>query len=63
MCGSAHGLMVPYWSTKLGFGEDQVVAKQVSERAGDLTVRWDKETSTIALQGHTVMTMSGNILL
>ncbi|TCD65466.1 hypothetical protein EIP91_002583 [Steccherinum ochraceum] len=63
VCGAAHGLMVPYWSEKLGFGDDQVAAKQVSQRAGDLRVKWDKGANTIALAGHTVITMSGHMLL
>jgi len=63
VCGSAHSVMTPYWSEKLGFGEKQTTVKQVSPRGGDLGVRWSKSEGSVALRGYTITTMSGKLYL
>jgi len=62
VCGSAHGLLVPYWSSKLGIAPgEEIKAKQVSPRGGDLRVVWNKENGRIRLRGQCVILASGEI--
>ncbi|THH29351.1 hypothetical protein EUX98_g4834 [Antrodiella citrinella] len=50
VCGSAHGLLTPYWSKKQGFGDKQVSVKQVSPRGGGLDVKWNIQEGTVTLR-------------
>ncbi|KAF8973498.1 hypothetical protein BDZ97DRAFT_1911985 [Flammula alnicola] len=64
VCGSAHGLLVPYWYSKLGIAPGQEVkSKQVSSRGGNLRVVWKKEEGRIKLQGQTVILATGELQL
>ncbi|KJA25477.1 hypothetical protein HYPSUDRAFT_53038 [Hypholoma sublateritium FD-334 SS-4] len=62
VCGSAHGLLVPFWSSKLGIAPgEEIKAKQVSARGGDLRVVWEKEAGTFRLRGQCVTLASGEL--
>ena len=63
VCGSAHCSLTTYWAEKSGKGEDQILAKQVSRRGGDLRVQWSKKGDSVALQGKVVVTMKGELYL
>ena len=51
--GSAHCALGPYWSDKLG--KDELRARQISARGGDLRVRVDGDRVRISGQAVTVM--------
>ena len=62
VCGSAHGVMGPYWYTKRGIiPGHEVKAKQVSKRGGDLRVIWEKEAGRVKLRGQSVILATGNL--
>ncbi|KIP10072.1 hypothetical protein PHLGIDRAFT_101637 [Phlebiopsis gigantea 11061_1 CR5-6] len=63
VCGSAHCLLAPYWSAKLGKGDEEMRAKQVSARGGDLKVRFLGSQGRVALGGQTKTTLKGSVLL
>ena len=63
VCGSAHCLLAPYWSVKLGKIGDTLTVKQVSQRGGDLKVRWLEEEGLVVLGGKTRTIMMGTLLL
>lgn len=52
VCGSAHGLLMPYWSTKKNEPKGRLLkATQVSPRGGNLRVLWDQDQDIVRLQG------------
>ncbi|MCT9928983.1 PhzF family phenazine biosynthesis protein [Planotetraspora sp. A-T 1434] len=55
--GSAHCVLSPYWSDKLG--RDRLVGEQVSERGG--TVRTTLRGDRVELAGHAVTIWSGEL--
>ena len=57
MTGSAHCVLTPYWAKRLG--KNELTARQVSARGGDLhcTLRGDRVT----LAGHAVLYLEGTI--
>jgi len=57
--GAAHTSLAPYWCRVLG--RTQLRARQVSERGGELTVRWEGER--VQLIGHAVPVAEGTIRL
>lgn len=57
--GSAHTMLIPYWSEKLG--KTQMLARQVSTRGGD--VRCELQGKRVLMSGTAVTWMQGNILL
>ncbi|KAG6846103.1 hypothetical protein H0H87_006467 [Tephrocybe sp. NHM501043] len=62
VCGSAHCVMVPYWYTHFGIASGQEIrARQVSARGGDLKLVWEQETSSIKLAGEVVVLGRGEI--
>jgi len=64
VCGSAHGVMAPYWYTKRGIPPShEVKAKQVSKRGGDLRIVWEKEAGRVRLRGQSVVLATGNLEL
>ncbi|KAK7685533.1 hypothetical protein QCA50_011400 [Cerrena zonata] len=67
VCGSAHCSLTTYWAEKTGKGGDQMLAKQVSRRGGDLKVQWLREegegAGRVALQGEVLVTMKGELYL
>ena len=63
VCGSAHGVLTPYWSGKLGLAPGDVVkARQVSKRGGELRLVWDKERGTLRLRGQCSIFAKGEII-
>ena len=57
--GSAHCLLTPYWSNRLG--KLQMHARQLSERGGELGCELAEER--VILKGHAVLTMNGTLIL
>jgi predicted PhzF superfamily epimerase YddE/YHI9 len=55
--GSAHCVLAPYWANRLG--KQQLRARQISARGGDMicTLRGDR----ITLAGHAVLYLEGTI--
>ena len=55
--GSAHCVLTPYWAKRLG--KNELTARQISARAGDLhcTLRGDRVT----LAGHAVLYLEGTV--
>ena len=59
VCGSAHCMLGPYWSSKLG-GKTELQARAASKRGGHVRVRLaDKR---VKLGGRAVTTMTGTLL-
>jgi predicted PhzF superfamily epimerase YddE/YHI9 len=57
--GSAHCLLTPYWSSRLG--KLKLHARQLSERGGEL---WcELAEKRVILKGHAALTMSGTLIL
>lgn len=63
VCGSAHCLLIPYWTSKLSRRGEEILAKQVGQRGGDLKVRWLESEGLVALGGQTRTTMKGELFL
>lgn len=63
VCGTAHCLLVPFWSSKLGKIGKEMSAKQVSPRGGDLKVRWLEDEELVLLGGKVKVTMKGVVCL
>lgn len=63
-CGAAHCLLAPYWAQKLAKAEAaEILTKQVSERGGDLKVRWHEAKGEITLSGQSRSIVKGEVLL
>ncbi|KAH7915211.1 hypothetical protein BJ138DRAFT_998447 [Hygrophoropsis aurantiaca] len=62
VCGSAHTLLVPYWSKKLDEVGKELSAKQVSPRGGELKVTWDQEHKTVRLRGQGIVITRGEMV-
>lgn len=60
VCGSAHGLLVPYWDRKLDKKGGTMHSYQSSARGGDLWVSLDKEKELVRLAGHVVKVAEGS---
>ncbi|KAK4784225.1 hypothetical protein SAY86_018593 [Trapa natans] len=61
VCGSAHCVLAPYWSKKLG--KDQFIANAASPRGGFLNVQLDERNQRVLLQGKAVTVMKGYVLV
>ncbi len=57
--GSAHSMLIPYWSEKLG--KTQMSARQVSLRGGDL--RCELKGDRVLIGGQATLYMKGKIFL
>lgn len=57
--GSAHTMLIPYWSEKLG--KTRMLARQVSSRGGDM--RCELQGNRVLMSGKATTWMQGNILL
>jgi predicted PhzF superfamily epimerase YddE/YHI9 len=55
--GSAHTTLTPYWAKRLG--KNELIARQISRRGGDLTCRINGERTFIS--GQAVTYLSGTI--
>ncbi|VDB86442.1 unnamed protein product [Peniophora sp. CBMAI 1063] len=62
VCGSAHGLLVPYWDRKLGLKGATMDSYQASARGGDLWVGLEEEKGLVRLAGHVVKVVEGTIM-
>ena len=56
--GSTQGLLVPYWSAKLG-KKGTMVSHQASARGGDLWVTLEEEKRVVRLAGHILKVAEG----
>ncbi|KAF9469672.1 hypothetical protein BDZ94DRAFT_1151766 [Collybia nuda] len=64
VCGSAHCVLVPYWSKKLNIARgNEIKATQVSRRGGDLKVVWDSEEDIVTLRGEVTILANGELCL
>ena len=61
VCGSAHALLAPYWTAKLGTHGQTMRSHQVSARGGDLWVTLDAEEKLVRLAGHVLKVVEGAI--
>ena len=57
--GSAHCLLGPFWSAKLG--HTAMHARQVSHRGGELWVTIDEAAQTVTIAGHAVTVVRGEL--
>jgi PhzF family phenazine biosynthesis protein len=57
--GSAHSMLIPYWAEKLN--KQQMLARQVSERGGDL--RWQLAGDRVLIGGQAITYLIGKVLL
>ena len=61
VCGMAHCLLTPYWCEKYGIAPGQEVkAKQVSVRGGNLRAIWDDVSGTVKLRGQVIFFATPN---
>lgn len=64
VCGSANCLSAPYWAKKLGIPSGQEMhAKQVSPRGGDLWVTVEGERKKVLLRGEVKTVAEGKLYL
>lgn len=64
VCGSAHGMLAPYWHQKSSLEAGaRMLAHQVSERGGYIEAQWDELRGTCKLTGEAVVSMKGDIFL
>ena len=62
VCGSAHCMLVPYWTQKLGVnGNGFMRAKQVGPRGGELDVVWLEDEERVLLRGEYRVVMKGEL--
>lgn len=61
VCGSAHCLLTPYWCEKHGIAGQEISAKQVSERGGDIRAVWDDIRGTVKLSGQAAIFATGQL--
>lgn len=64
VCGSAHCMMVPYWSKKKGVARGQEIkATQVSARGGILKLVWESDKDAVTLMGQLAVLAKGELYL
>ena len=64
VCGSANCLLAPYWAQKLGKKEgEEMFAKQVSQRAGDLWTEVDMVNKKVLLSGEATTFAKGEFTI
>jgi predicted PhzF superfamily epimerase YddE/YHI9/GNAT superfamily N-acetyltransferase len=61
--GSAHCVLAPYFSSKLGGNKQKLIGKQMSQRGGIVECKLNKSGATVQLSGQAVMMMSGTLYL
>ena len=57
--GSAHTVLVPWWSKRLG--KTRLAARQCSSRGGDLDLRYSADNAVVAVAGTAVVVLDGRI--
>ncbi|KAI0347647.1 Diaminopimelate epimerase-like protein [Trametopsis cervina] len=63
VCGSAHCMLTPYWAQKLAKADEEMAAKQVSKRGGDLRVKFHENDGLITLSGQTKLVQKGELFV
>ncbi|KAF8079024.1 hypothetical protein FPV67DRAFT_1648599 [Lyophyllum atratum] len=64
VCGSAHCVMAPYWYNQLEIASGQEIkARQVSRRGGDLKLMWESEKNILRLSGEVALLGKGEVIL
>lgn len=61
MTGSAATVAGPYWSKHLG--KQELKARQLSKREGDLWLTIKPDTQRIIISGEAVLVLEGHVLL
>ncbi len=62
VCGTAHAILTPYWTSKLGLTPGkEISARQVSKRGGELRIVWEKDQGIIRLRGRCAIFGKGEI--
>ncbi|PIA34015.1 hypothetical protein AQUCO_03900127v1 [Aquilegia coerulea] len=61
VCGSAHCVLAPYWSKKLG--KCDLKAYMASPRGGILDLHLNEETQRLLIAGRSVIVMEGSLLV
>lgn len=59
--GSSHCTLIPYWARRLG--KDELVARQVSARGGELYCVYHADRSRVSISGHALTYLEGQIRL
>ena len=59
--GSAHCTLIPYWADRLG--KNDLIARQISARTGDLKCIYLPEDSRVYMAGYAVTYLRGHIFL
>ena len=60
VCGMAHCLLTPYWCEMSGIAPGQEVsAKQLSPRGGNIRAVWDDVSGTVKLRGQGAIFATG----
>ncbi len=64
VCGSANCLLAPYWAKKLGKNDgEEMFAKQVSQRGGDLWTKVDMVNRKVLLSGEAATFAEGQFVV
>jgi predicted PhzF superfamily epimerase YddE/YHI9 len=64
VCGTAHCILTPYWSQKLGIARGQEIeARQVSARGGILKLVWNPDIDKVHLKGQMTEIARGEVVL
>lgn len=61
--GSAHSILGPYWAKRLPNAPENMLARQVSKRTGDIGVVVDEKRNVVRLQGNAVAVAKGELFL
>lgn len=60
--GSSNCLLGPYWTEKLGKKGEELSARQLSARGGEVKIVWDEQAGKCKLRGKAVVVMRGELL-
>jgi len=64
VCGSAHGVITPYWYNKLGIPRGcEIEARQVSRRGGQLKLLWEADRNILRLKGVGTILAKGELYI
>ncbi|KZV90145.1 Diaminopimelate epimerase-like protein [Exidia glandulosa HHB12029] len=61
--GSSHCMLAPYWTAHLKAGGQQLSAKQVSSRSGDVDVEWIEGSERVKIRGHAIGVCEGKLFV
>lgn len=64
VCGTAHSVLTPHWTSKLGLTPgEEILARQVSKRGGELRIIWNKDAGVLRLSGQCMVFATGELRL